>query len=234
MIEQCDAMLVVLSAGSLGKQWLNWQISEATQAQQKRDVPIYVAGLDQQVFDIARTVSLLSDLDPTLSTLIGMTWYRSSKEDQQELKRLLNGAGRAATRRLRCFISYSRKRKEFADRLRADLLQVPVAVWKDLEDTPGGAPYRQQIEDALKSSTHVLFLLNRKSAESRFVIDEVDRAQQENKVIIPILEEEVDLPLGFRGTQAISFTDYDSGFRKLLQSLVATSEAKAARAELPS
>jgi hypothetical protein len=50
-------------------------------------------------------------------------------------------------------------------------------------------------------------------------------------VIIPLLEEEIDLPLGFSGTQAIRFTDYDAGFRKLLQSLVATREAKAAQAE---
>jgi hypothetical protein len=160
-----------------------------------------------------------------------MTWYRSSQEDQEELKRLLKGAGGAATRGLKCFISYSQKRKEFADRLRADLLRVPVSVWKDLEDTPGGTQFRQQIAEALKSSTHVLFLLNRDSSESRFVIDEVDRAQQENKVIIPLLEEEIDLPLGFSGTQAIRFTDYDAGFRKLLQSLVATREAKAAQAE---
>jgi hypothetical protein len=111
-LEQCDAVVVVLTAGSLGKEWLNWQISKATEAQQKRDVPIYVAGLDQEVFDVARTVSLLSDLGPTLSTLIGMTWYRSSQEDQEELKRLLKGAGGAALRGLQCFISYSQKRKE--------------------------------------------------------------------------------------------------------------------------
>jgi len=211
-LERSDAILVVLTAMSLGQRWMNWQIEKAVDAQSVRDIPIYVATLDDQVKSVSQTVTLLQ----------GMKWYPATPNGWLELKSLLQEGESSFTRNLRCFISYSHHRREFATKLCTDLNQANIRTWMDVEGIPGGAVWKQKIAEAIELSTHVLFLLTAESVKSGQVMAEIDWALNKHKTVIPIMEQEVELPFGLVGTQYISFTEgYDAGFRRLLQDLVA-------------
>jgi hypothetical protein len=212
-LEHCDVVLVVLTEMSLGQKWMNWQIQKAKDLQRNRDVPIHVAALDQRVFDVAHTVALLE----------GIKWYQATPEGRTELKSLLLDAGSSRTRDLRCFISYSHLHRDFATKLCADLNDAKVHTWMDVDGIPGGAAWKQKIAEAILASTHVLFLLTAESAKSDQVMAEIDWAEAHHKTVIPIMEEDIELPFGLVGTQAIGFAPgYDAGFRKLLQGLTAS------------
>ena len=215
-LASCDAILVVLSADSLGEKWLNWQLDKALGAQTEREIPIYVAALDEQVLKVARTVQLLE----------GIACYPPTPQGQADLKASLRSSELAAARNIRCFISYSHTHRDFAKRICADLNHAGIRTWMDVEGIPGGVAWKQAIASAINSSTHVLFVLTDESVKSDQVSSEIDWAQQKKKTIIPVMENEVELPFGLLGTQYISFTQaYDAGLRRLLQDLTRSANA---------
>jgi hypothetical protein len=220
-LERSDAAIIVLTASSILEEWLRWQIEKVTYEQGKREIPIYVAVLDQAVFTAAHTMEMLEGTK-WYRMLQGMKWYQPSPEDQMQLKALLKDTVSAAVRDLRCFISYSHRNKAFAEKLCRDLLHAGVKAWMDVADIGGGTQWEAQIAKAIEDSTHVLFLLTRESVGSPNVRNEIDWARAKHRTVIPILEEDFELPFGWLSTQAINFVPgYDTGFQRLLQDLTA-------------
>jgi serine/threonine-protein kinase len=106
------------------------------------------------------------------------------------------------------FVSYKsedRARvKPLVDALQADGL----SVWWDAH-IEGGAGWRQRIEQELTSARCVLVAWTKRSAgpEGEFVHDEATRAKRRG-VYLPVLLDQVELPLGFGEKQALPLTGW--------------------------
>jgi hypothetical protein len=119
-----------------------------------------------------------------------------------------------------CFLSYSRKDQEFADRLQAALRQNGIECWRDTSSISGGAVWDTEIEKAIKKCSCVLLLASRSAFASENVSDEISYARNNKKLIVPILIEQVDLPFRIHRAQAIDFQDdFDGSVQKLLSAI---------------
>ena len=96
-----------------------------------------------------------------------------------------------------CFISYSTKDQEFAERLHADLQNKGVRCWFAPHDLPWGGKIRDEIDVVIRVRDKVLLVLSEHSILSEWVEDEVDQAFEEEQkrgkvVLFPVrLDDEV-------------------------------------------
>jgi elongation factor Tu len=115
------------------------------------------------------------------------------------------------------FVSYSRTDSEFAMRLVADLKSEGVKVWLDQLDIRAGVRWDGEIENALDACKQIVVILSGASVTSQNVLDEINFAIDEGKVIIPLLKENCRVPFRLRRLQHIDFSaDYDLGLKSLL------------------
>ncbi|MFZ1133357.1 MAG: toll/interleukin-1 receptor domain-containing protein, partial [Candidatus Korobacteraceae bacterium] len=77
-----------------------------------------------------------------------------------------------------CFISYSSKDQEFADRLYADLQAKGVRCWFAPHDIQGGRKIHEQIDDAIRLHDKLLLILSEHSMSSNWVKTEIANARQ--------------------------------------------------------
>jgi uncharacterized protein YjbI with pentapeptide repeats len=80
-----------------------------------------------------------------------------------------------------CFISYSTKDQEFADRLHADLQNKGVRCWFAPHDMPIGGKILDTIDEAIRLRDKVLLILSEHSIQSDWVEDEVSKAFEEER-----------------------------------------------------
>jgi hypothetical protein len=90
-----------------------------------------------------------------------------------------------------CFISYSSKDQEFAQRLHADLQNKGVRCWFAPHDMPIGAKILDAIDEAIRLRDKVLLVLSEGAIASDWVEGEVTRALDEERerkrlVLVPI------------------------------------------------
>ena len=90
-----------------------------------------------------------------------------------------------------CFISYSSKDQEFAERLHANLQDKGVRCWFAPEDLKIGARTRPAIDEAIRVRDKLLLILSKKSIESDWVEKEVETAfeeesRREETILFPI------------------------------------------------
>ncbi len=90
-----------------------------------------------------------------------------------------------------CFISYSSKDQEFADRLRADLQSKGVRVWFFSEDAKWGETVWGEIDRSIKIYDKLVVLLSENSLQSGPVLREIDRAlnredKEAKNILFPI------------------------------------------------
>jgi hypothetical protein len=90
-----------------------------------------------------------------------------------------------------CFICYSSRDQEFADRLHADLQSKGVRCWFAPHDLPIGAKTWDTIDEAIRLRGKVLLILSKNSIGSDWVEDEVTKAFAEERtrkqlVLFPI------------------------------------------------
>lgn len=96
-----------------------------------------------------------------------------------------------------CFISYSSKDQDFAERLHADLQAKGVRCWFAPEDLKIGDRFRSRIDESIRIHDKLLLVLSRNSINSAWVEKEVEtafeREQREKRtVLFPIrLDDEV-------------------------------------------
>ncbi len=94
-----------------------------------------------------------------------------------DLPSLLNQANQMYS----CFISYSSKDQEFAERLHADLQNKGVRCWFAPHDLPIGAKTWDAIDKAIKLRDKLLLILSENSIASDWVEDEVNKAFAEER-----------------------------------------------------
>ncbi len=90
-----------------------------------------------------------------------------------------------------CFISYSTKDQEFAERLYADLQAKGVRCWFAPHDMKGGKKIHEQIDRAIQFQYRVLLILSPASMSSNWVKTEISKARKREEaekrdVLFPI------------------------------------------------
>jgi hypothetical protein len=90
-----------------------------------------------------------------------------------------------------CFISYSTKDQDFADRLHADLQARGVRCWFAPRDIQGGRKIHEQIDEAIRVYDKLLLILSDGSMNSPWVKTEIANAraretQQKRQMLFPI------------------------------------------------
>ena len=142
------------------------------------------------------------------------------------------------TRFYSCFISYSSKDKEFAERLHADLQAKGVRVWFAPHDLPIGARIRPSIDESIRLHDKLLLVLSETSVGSQWVEQEVETALARERgpsggtVLFPIrideavMRSEAGWPALIKNSRNIGdFTNwkeadsYARAFQKLLRNL---------------
>jgi hypothetical protein len=128
------------------------------------------------------------------------------------------------TTRPRIFISYSSKDREAAERLVSALLLNAVQVWYDQRDIDVGDHIYDKIHQGLLEVDFLGVILTSRSLESTWVKEELSLAKQReleerNVIVLPLLFEQVTLPLHLRSRKFANFTDFDTGFRELMRAM---------------
>jgi hypothetical protein len=80
-----------------------------------------------------------------------------------------------------CFISYSHRDEEFAQRLHADLQNKGVRCWFSPHDLPIGGKILDEIDAAIRLREKVILILSENSIKSEWVEDEVSTAFEEER-----------------------------------------------------
>jgi uncharacterized protein YjbI with pentapeptide repeats len=138
-----------------------------------------------------------------------------------------------------CFISYSSKDKDFADRLYADLQNKGVRCWFAPDDMKIGDKFRTRIDESIRIYDKLLLVLSENSVSSQWVEKEVETAieregEQHKTMLFPVrlddavTEMKVGWPADVRRTRHIGdFTrwknhdSYQKAFDRLLRDLKA-------------
>jgi hypothetical protein len=121
------------------------------------------------------------------------------------------------------FISYSRKDKEFVQKLVDALVAGKREVWLDDRNIEPTAEWLKEIFQNIEGSDNFLFIISPDSVVSTYARKEIDHAALNNKRIVPIFYQPVpdkDIPEAVAKFQRIDFTGRD-GFDAKLAKLVA-------------
>jgi len=90
-----------------------------------------------------------------------------------------------------CFISYSTKDQEFAERLYVDLQNKGVRCWFAPHDVQGGRKLHEQIDEAIRMHDKLLLVLSDASMESEWVKTEIAKARtreirEKRRMLFPV------------------------------------------------
>jgi WD40 repeat protein len=90
------------------------------------------------------------------------------------------------------FISYSRRDKDFVERLHQALAGHGKEAWVDWEGIPATAEWLREIQDGIDASDAFVFVLSPDSVSSEVCARELEHALERRKRIVPIVHREVD------------------------------------------
>jgi TIR domain len=90
-----------------------------------------------------------------------------------------------------CFISYSTKDQEFAERLHADLKNQGVRCWFAPHNIQGGKKIHEQIDEAIRRYDRLLLILSEASIHSEWVETEISKARkretrEKRRILFPV------------------------------------------------
>lgn len=118
------------------------------------------------------------------------------------------------------YCSYSRVDSEMVLKTVNRLKESGFDVWIDELDIGVGENWDEQIGMALEQSTYFLVFMSHASIQSSNVIDEWSYALNANKVLLPILIEDCELPMRIQRIQYLDFTgNYEDAFKALTRAL---------------
>src|SRR5262245_64428247 len=106
------------------------------------------------------------------------------------------------------FISYSRTDEGFAISLRQELEAHDIEVLRDVDDTLPGEEWWRRLQSLIASADGIVFVLSRRSVESKVCRDEVAYGEELKKRIFPAVIEDVDwasVPPGLAARHSVFF-----------------------------
>src|SRR5262245_49319021 len=116
----------------------------------------------------------------------------------------------AIAAKARAFISYSRADAAFAVSLCQELETRGIEVLRDVEDTLPGEEWWGRLQSLIASADAIVFVLSRRSVESKVCRDEVAYGEELKKRIFPAVIEDVDwasVPPGLAARHSVFFKD---------------------------
>ena len=122
------------------------------------------------------------------------------------------------------FISYAHEpesravARTLAMRLRRD----GVPVWLDEWELQPGEEWQSKVKAVLEESKTILAIVSKSSLESEWLQSELKDALAQNKVVIPVLNEQAgfsDIPEWLKDRQAVAPLDDDHAYQQLLKAL---------------
>ena len=131
----------------------------------------------------------------------------------------------------RIFMSYAHQNSNQAQRIASELSAQNFDVWVDSKNLKGGNLWQEEIVKAIEESDIFLLCLSQHAAQSSDVRRELDLASTQNKLIIPLLLEEIQIPAPMQyqlaGIQWIAPQDnLEKAIEILLQALSAERKPK--------
>ena len=117
-----------------------------------------------------------------------------------------------ATRRMRVFISYSRKDGAFADNLRRALIERGFDAYLDREDIAPGEPWQARLEALIIAADAVVYVISPDSLRSEHCLWEVERSLELKKTLSPLLwrpAEDIAAPAGLASLNYVFFDAYE-------------------------
>ncbi len=87
----------------------------------------------------------------------------------------------------RVFVSYSRRNKNFAERLARDLSDAGLDVWVDWRQIQAGELWQNEIYRGIERSEMLIFCLSPDAVTSEWCQREINTARQQGKIIIPVM-----------------------------------------------
>jgi hypothetical protein len=122
----------------------------------------------------------------------------------------------------RVFISHSSKNKPHAQRLASALLLNGIRVWLDDWEILVGHNIYDSVYGGILSSDYLAIVLTRDALDSRWVNEELSFARQReleerNVIVLPLVFEQIELPLHLRMRKYADFTHWDRGFGELMR-----------------
>jgi WD40 repeat protein len=123
------------------------------------------------------------------------------------------------------FISYSRRDKEFVNKLYEAFKQLNHDVWVDWESIPLTSDWRQEIYEGIIATNNFIFVISPDSVNSSECAVEVEQAIKHNKRLVPIVYRNVDPKDTHPNLAAINWIffresdDFDRAFQQLIKAL---------------
>lgn len=110
------------------------------------------------------------------------------------------------------FISYKSEEFEEADWVRRVLESNGISCWMAPSSITGGSSYAVEIPQAIRSCKVFVLILSKQAQESKWVSKEIDRAINENKIIMPFMLENCELKddFNFYLTNVQRYAAYES------------------------
>ena len=141
------------------------------------------------------------------------------------------------------FISYSWYDSELAVKLADSLSLYAIPVFLDRREIKVGDSIPERVFEGLESATHVIYLISRRSLESRWVKEElavakVRQLSQQGCKILPVLVEDVELPSGLSHIRYADLRNWDlkeaylDGLREILAAIGVLLNSSATSAEI--
>ena len=106
------------------------------------------------------------------------------------------------------FLSYANEDRETAGQLAHVLETAGFSVWWDRR-IPAGRTWRTVLEEALQGMRCLIVLWSENSLKSPWVIEEAEEARRLEKMLFPVLIQQIEPPVGFRAIQAANLVDWD-------------------------
>jgi len=123
---------------------------------------------------------------------------------------------------IKVYVSYSRKDKDFTQKLVERLKSENINIWVDWESIPLGADWLQEIQNGIESSDTFIFIISPDALKSQVLGTELELAVSYNKRLIPILYRDInykEVPISLGSLNWLFFRqedDFESAFSNLL------------------
>ena len=133
------------------------------------------------------------------------------------------------------FISYSRRDTEFVTRLAGDLDAHVAGVWFDQSTIQLGQKWHDEIMNGISECKAFILVLSPDAAESKYVLEEVNKALEVGKTIFPVIYRSGKWTGEFEAlvkniqTLDLRSGSYTDNFQKLVDGLIEAGAAKASQ-----
>ncbi|NJN21102.1 MAG: TIR domain-containing protein [Leptolyngbya sp. RL_3_1] len=112
---------------------------------------------------------------------------KSGRQMPKDIWKVLDSGSQKAN----VFVSYSRRNKQFVERLHAALEATRRQVWVDWENIPLASDWWREIELGIELADTFIFVLSPDSVQSKVCRQEIDHAVKHNKRLVPLVYEDV-------------------------------------------